>query len=328
MQSRKKRNLEIERKKKQQKMFHLGVLAAIALVAVIVIGWVVWDTQNRRFIMTFQGERIATGDFRLMGVMNQQPINDFTRHSLLNELLAYLIIMDMGNRYGVGFTPEEIQANTIEASDIRSWIEGGAPGSLGFISDRRLGEFMHAFEQIGRRLIDLLVEYIPDEDELREITDEHIERLIEDSTEIYVKFVAATFWDDFTDVALELVADEGFDFDDIIERHCVIGEGIEPISMFDFIVEYGAWDADWDFIRTLAVGDFTFVIPGNEFQFILYIYDRILPEFDLDELDEIKAELRENFILSRSMDIFFDMLDEWVSQAEFELNHRVFDTIS
>ena len=191
---------------------------------------------NDDWIMVFGGERIPTTDFALMSVLTQQPINSLTKHGLLQELLVFLVLMEMGERYGVGFTQSELEENDGIASLTREMMEQNMRVSLDFVDDRRLGEFLGLFGHVGHRLIDLLVDFSPDEAEFRESLERHIEWLIE--------------------------VDTGYD-------------GIPP---------------------------------------------------DLD-LAEIESEFRENFIWLRSVEIFFEMLETWVSEADYELNHELFDAI-
>ena len=324
MQRRKKKNLEVERKIKRQKKMYAGVFAAICLVVVMVISWVVWDTQNRRFIMTFAGQRIATSDFLFMSQFMGQPINDFTRHEILDELLTFLVLMERGERYGVGFTAEELE----EAEGIGFWtrmeVEMHNPGSLGFISDRRIGEFLTVFETVGLRLVDLLVDYEVDEEEFAEELERQIERQIEENTVILVQYFAAPDRNALNPGVLVLTATDEFDFYAIAEEYCYLQTGREPQELFEFMMQFGVWGDEWD-LTTLPVGQFSPTMQGTDYVFIVYIYDRVLPELDIEE---ITASFRESFISFRSNAVFIEMLLEWVREAEYELNHRVFDTLT
>ena len=324
MQSRKKQNLEVERKIKRQKKMYVAVFAAIALAVVIVIGWVVWDTQNRRFIMTFNGEPVSTGDFRFISILDQQPINEFTRYAILDELLTLLTIMDMADRYGVGFTPEEQAENEESGAFWRDMLEQGVTGALGFIDDRRIGEFMGLHAQVVPRLIDLLItDYEIDEIEFEEALEQQINWLIESGTEVLVKYMAQDTTESHQEAIIELTADEDFDFDDIASRHCVLQTGLTPININDFAAEFGVEIDAW--LSGLPIGQFSPTLHGTDYYFNFYVYDRIEPELDLEE---IESEFRENFIQNIRTNIFFELLPGWVAEAEYELNRRVFDTIT
>ena len=324
MQSRKKQNLEVERKIKRQKRMYAAVFAAICLAVVIVIGWVVWDTQNRRFIMTFNGERIATGDFRFISVLNQTPINEFTRDEIMRELMTFLTVMQMGERYGLGFTQEELDENELRAAFYRELIEQNAPGALGFIDDRRMGMFFGLFEQVGTRLIDYLItDYEVDEEQFEQELEWHIDMLIQDGSEVYVKYLALDPEADNTDAYIAIASPEETDFDEIASMYCVLGTGIEPVNIEEFAAEYGLHIDEW--LAGLPVGQHSSVIHGTDYSFIFYVYNRIEPELDLDEVGQ---EFREGFEQRIRSNIFFEQLEGWVLEAEYELNHRVFDTIS
>ena len=325
MQSRKKQNLEVERKIKRQKKIYAAVFAAICMAVVIVIGWVVWDTQNRRFIMTFNGERIATSDFRFMSVLSQMPINEFTRDDILHELMTFLTVMQMGEYYQLGFTGEELEEIETNAAFFREIMEqGGSPGMLGFIDDRRMGEFLGLFEFVGARLIDYLItDYEVDEEQFEAELEWHIETLIREGSEVFVKYMALDPAADNIDAAIELSAINGIDFDDIASRFCVLGTGLEPIDINDFAANYGVHIDEW--FAGLPVGQHSSILHGTDYSFYFYVYDRIEPEL---VLEEVEREFRDRFELELRQGIFFERLEGWVAEAEFELNHRVFDTIS
>ena len=328
MQSRKKQNLEVERKLKRQKKKYLAVFAALCLVVVIAIGWVVWDTLDRRYIMTFNGERIATGDFRFISILEDVPINEFTRYDILRELKTYVTLMQMADRLGVGYTPEEQVENEAAGEMWRGIIEQNAHIPLGFIDDRRIGEFMNFHALLVPRLIDLVIyDYEVtlelDEDMFAEELGWHIEWLVEQGTEVLVKYMALYPWEDHVEVAIELADPEGFDFDDIASRFCVLGTGLEPININDFATQYGVPIDDW--LAGLPIGQFSPQLQGNEYDFFFYIYGRREPELDLEDVTQ---EFRENYELNIRRSIFSRRLEEWIEEAEYELNLRVFNTIS
>ena len=322
---RKRQNLEIERKKRLQRKMYLGVFSAICLVVVIIIAWVVWDTQNRRWIMTFNGERVATSDFRFMAFLNQQQIDDSTRHSILFELKSYLAVLQAGERHGVGYTLEELAELTEEARQSRIMFEQGHTGMLGFIGDRRMGELLGAFERVGSRLTDLLIEYEPDEEEFEEMFEEVVQQEMEAGRQVMIKYMATEDRHGFDEVhAQEFLLVEDFDFDAIAARHCVLGTGLEPISLDDFITEHSILSERWE-MDTVSIGDVSQLIEGMEHYFIIYVVEHVDPELDLEEL---RIEFREALITQRSRAIFMDMVTDWVDESVYELNRRVYDNIT
>lgn len=325
MQKRKKQNLEKERKIKKQKKMTLGVLCGIALVVVAVIGWLVWDAQNQRWIMTLNGERIATADFRFMSHLTGQPINEFTRYDLLHELMVFTSILQRGEIEGVGLTPEELATNEVEARELRVLMEGGHAGALGFISDRRIGELMGAFDQVGTRLMDMLIEYVPDEEEFQGLFEELVAHEMEEGREIMVKYMATHTRDGFDEMhATYILHQEDFDFDDLTRRFSVLETGLEPMNLDEFIQRYGIWTHEWD-LRLTRVGDISPLMTGEDYYFIVFVDEHIDPELDLEELE---ADAMEMFILQRRQALFQELVDEWVREAVYEINHRVFNNIS
>ena len=327
MQSRKKQNLELERKLRKQKRMYLGVFCGIVMVIVLVVGWLVWDTQNRRWIMTFNGERVATADLRFMAALTGQQLNEFSRYEMLHELMVFLSILQRGDALGVGLTAEERANNEIEASNLRPMFEGEHVGALGFISDMRIGELMGAFDQVGTRLMDMFIEYVPDEEEFREVFDEVVAHEIAQGREIMVKFMATETRHGFDDMhATYIFGQDEFDFDDLARRFCVLQTGLEPMNLEDFREQYGVWDwnNDWDLTLT-RVGEISPLMTGNDYYFIVFIDEHILPDMDLEELE---AEVREMFVLQRRRDLFQDLVNQWVNEADYNINHRVFDNIT
>ena len=329
MQSRKKQNQEVERKIRNQKRVHAAVFFAIIAVVVLAIAWVIWDTQNRRFIMTFNGERVETNDFRLVAVLADMPINDATRHHILEDLKMYMTIMQMANRYGITISPQEREENEIQARLIREMLEIASPGIMNFTTDRRIGEFVGIFQQLLPGLVDELVvgDFEVDEEEFARELAEHIELLIEQGTETWVKYLAAETREALFYPALALQAGEDdfdFDFDAIALEYCILQTGTEPILLTEFLSIYGIWDIIGIDPRDIPVGHPTQTLEGINHFFIAYIHDRRPPELDYDEIEE---EFRENFILFGATEIFWDMLLEEIGRASVQINHRVFDTL-
>ena len=339
MQSRKKKNLEVERRVKAQKKLHAGVFAAIVLAVLIAVAWLVWDAQNRRFIMTFDGERISTGDFRFVGhvlALRQDPgAPGFNRFQVLDELISLLAVIDMGEEYADGFTQEEREIGLDMAVSHRQWMQE-MNYSLGYIGNERMAELLGIMElwHVVPRIVEEFVErgyYVLDEEEFAEELTLHIERLIEEGTEVYVKYMATYERDGFNEAALELVSEDGFDFDDLISRFSVLETGHEPINLTEFLAQYGIWQT-WN-LEGLPIGQFSSTLEGSEYFFIAYIYDRVEPELDLEEVEE---DFRESFLFSRSFGIFIERLEERVEyaheqlanpeNARFRLNQRVFDS--
>ena len=330
MQSRKKQNLEVERKIKQQKRMYAAVFAAICLAVVIVIGWVVWDTQNRRFIMTFNGERIETGDFLFISMLDGRPLDGFTRYAILDELLSVLTIMDLAERYGDGFTDEEQIANEELGASWRLWVDQETPGALGFIDNRRMGEFLNLHANVVPRLIDRLItdadiDAAFDDEMFREGLESHIAFLIEQGMEVYVKYMAQDTMESHQEAVVYLTADDDFDFDDIASRHCVLGTGLEPISLHEFEELFGVHVDDLQ--AGLPVGQFSFTFSpefhGSGYYLIFYVYEHVEPDL---ELDEIEQEFLEFYVQNLRESIFLERVPGWVEEAEYELNYRVFDT--
>ena len=279
--------------------------------------------KNDSWIMIYMGEEVSTSDFAFFSVLTQTPINRFTKHDLLRELLTYLVVMEMGERYGVGFTYLELIEVEARASFVRSILEQEEPGSLDFISDRRLGEFMGLFEFVMPRLAGLLIDYEPDEEEFKLELEQHINWLVESNTEVLVKYFA-TEPGGIEEAALDLVV-ENYDFDDVILKHCVLQTGLDPINIFEFAWRYGIEIDDWLF--RLPIGQYSPIQMGGDLFFMFYVHDRIPPNTNPEILEMIEASFRSHTINQRNEQLFFEMLQTWINEADYELNHSLFDEI-
>ena len=278
---------------------------------------------NDSWIMVYKGEQIATSDFAFISVLMQQPINRFTKHEILRELLTFLVVMEMGERYGVGFTSAEIEEIEARASFFRVLLSREWHDALDFISDRRLGEFLSVFEFVAPRLVDLIIDYVPDETIFEHEFERFMHWQVEENTEVLVKYLAMEF-DGIEDVMIELFEDD-FDFDDIALRHCVKQTGLEPISLDEFAWQYGLSIDLW--LAEIPIGQYSPIQVGEDYFFVFYIYDRILPDLSPELLEIVESDFRESFIRQRSTELFFELLTVWVDEAEYELNHRLFDAI-
>ena len=234
----------------------------------------------------------------------------------------------MGERYGVGFTNEELFMLEQEAGRIRGLAEYNYPGSTRSMSDTRIAEFWGLHNHVVPRLIEAIItDYEVDEDWFSETLESHIERLIQDGTEVLVIHMALDPRFDNNDVFIELSSLEAIDFGDIASRHCVLQTGLVPIRLDEFAAQFELEIEQWLWLAGLPVGQFSPALHGNNqhgnFYLFFYVYDRILPKLDIEE---IEREFREHFEQDIRTNIFFELLPGWVDESWYELNHRAFDS--
>ncbi|MCL1843217.1 MAG: SurA N-terminal domain-containing protein [Defluviitaleaceae bacterium] len=312
MQTRKQRNLEIERKRKNQKRKWVGIFVMLALIAVGALGWAIWDMQARRWILDFNGERIPTSDFRFF-TQGGPPLTEEFRDILLDSLISSLALMERAERYNLSATDEEIA----ELEDMsRQFRASEPPGSLDFISNRRMAEFYAVNPQVGpvfERAMDHFVpDYTPDEEELSLELQMHIETNREFLETPYIKYIRSS------------------SREEVMEAESAFAEGdmvfdtIDASPLEDFFQEHTDWDTiDWDYIDAifevlwaLELGQVSHIFEIGEYYFFVQMHERI---FDYDAVEE---EFREHFINRARSTEFFALIETWVEEADVNINNR------
>jgi hypothetical protein len=324
---RKKRNKEIERKKRLKRNVFTSIFTFMIIVGVCALGFVLWDMHERRTIMVFEGESIATGDFRFF----LHGEGEEARDEAMEVLTQTLVLLNRAQKHGITLTDEEM-AEHIERSETIN-------EDIGFISHERIAEFMAAWNEKSEQLMDIYVEKVEfelDEDEFAEFLEEQMEHIISGSTNRQLKYVAAH---DMT-VIFQAMADYTEDgaeieFDEIIRQYSVKyveGEEIETIEFIDFLMQYGVWEG-MDDIANLEVGEISTMLTGTDItdEEIFFMVQMIERTVDDERIEEEKVNTRENYIARHESEIFqaraeefFELIEEWASEANREINYRAF----
>ena len=316
MQKRKVRNAEIERQKrnKQRVMQSLFVLCAVLIV--VGIGGIVWDSINRRTIMHFNGEPISVGDFRFQGLLFNAPLNAETRDFAIESLLNTLVVLDRGERHGIGATAAEINEMEEIAVMVRAQMNEQNPGSLDFISDRRVAELLAA-EIVSERLsLHYFSDFEPDATELAEALAEHIEEHRQFLYTMYVKYIVSE--DSFGVAEAHERFMDGEDIDILVQEFSDDydpDEGVQPMEIAEFIGMNNMWEHIDELIE-LEEGEITAIIQMGELYYIVTMYSRF---FDYEEIEET---FREHFTENARQIAFVEQLQEWAQEADYEINTR------
>ena len=296
------------------------MLVGAALLIVAAIGWIVWDAQNRQWIMTFEGERISTADFRFFSVQGNVPINDDSRQSLMSDLLNSLTIMHRAEALGLGLTPDE-RAELIEtAAHSRAMMNEWNPGSLDFISDERIAEIAGSIGILVERLMD---HYIPDYPTDTEEFAADFDSWLEDNEDAFSSFnvlYLSAFTEEELESARHQAVYEGVEFADIeggfstnIDEHGMLW----PVDIDEFVTHYGLWEIEEE-IRALEEGEWSRVFFVGGFYYLIYVETKVDPDID---------EFRAQFIWEQRVAEFVELLGEWVEESDYSINDRVFETI-
>jgi len=335
-ESRKQKNRQIERKKRSKQRTAAGIFFVIVALIAVGIGYAVWDSIDRRTVVTFQGERIPTSDFRFLHMMvGAQPGDEFSRESAVTQMLRTLSILERAEQQGISVPAEEMAEMREEAAETREWVVSwqGA-GAMRGTSANRIADFASVgnltegwdfapgllFEQMQDEFVP--EDFRPDQGDIDEFLEELLEDIINASMETTVQYIAVDEWDIAWAVYAE--AADGADFAELISLYHVPHEDEDefenPMSLQEFISTFQTWD-HWTTLNELEIGDITepMMIGDNERFFVVRKYASELSE-------ELQAEITENviesFIADRRLETFMEMIDGWVAAADYTLNER------
>jgi len=312
MESRKKRNLEIERRKKEKQRITTSILMGLIALVVIALGYSVWDIQNRRTIMTFEGERIATSDFRYFHSMTGMPPGEETQQVIMDNLVQTLVVLERAERHGLSLS-EENRANLEE--HVRNF-RGQNPGAFNFISDRRIME-LDSIWLLFEPLMDIYVpDYELDEEEFAPLLETHLEG-IHDSL-IQFKYLESDDWFELEDAIAALEA--GGDFDTIAREIYGLPEE-EEIATVDLSTLLDFYDISErrPELLSLEEGEVSEIIIADDVFFIIQMYNNVVDDEVLESAEEL---FRERNIQTGRAGIFWALIEEWIEQADYTVNER------
>ena len=316
-QSRKKRNIEIERQKKQKHHMQMGMVVAVVLVIVLALAWVVWDSQSRRWIMTFDGERVAAADLRfMMDTFGMFGDAEDVKDMAMDELMNTLTILNRGERHGVGLTDEERAVLVGEVEMQLQWMNAY------YITADRVAE-LFGTNHVSGRLMDIYVpDYTPDPIEFAQALMEHIEDNAANYESFEAKFVVM---DDPIEAArIFMLADEVDDFDDLIREYSIYYDeewGIQTVDVRELISDFWLDEEESEILMNLQEGELH-MIQADEYFLVLYMYDRSGPDFDL-----IEENFRESYIVGRRFEIYNELLQTWLNEINYTINQRAYAAI-
>ena len=326
MAKRKKQNIEIERQVKQRKTIFRVVSIAVAAVIVLAVGAGIWTVQDSRWIMRYEGGRVAVSDFR--AVLDIGFRNDpAAREAALGSVQAIVAMRDRAIYHGVDLTPEERAHSIAIASERRQErIELFNFDTIRYISNARLGELIFT-----EPLVDRLKEiYIPtyeiDEDEFAELMEEYVSEEIYRYMDLQVQTILTETREDIEE-AYSLLGT--VDFEDLVRQFTEGFEEdseVEPVLAMEFVDMFEFDPDDRKHLLYLEAGEYSRimrgVVEGLEFFFIFRMVSREEPD-----LVTLTAELREEFVELRRSEIFDELVADWIEAANFTINQRGYDRV-
>jgi len=318
--SRKQQNLLIEKKIRNRRKISQLIFAGVVLVIIGVIGYFIWDAQDRRWIVNFEGTRVSTNDFRFLAAEMNVQVNEQTRDWILRELYTTLIIEQRAKEHGLTLTDSQQDELMSAAQFIRLNVQLGQNQDLYFINDERIAEllaprFIHAAE-----LMEYYVEY-PDEEneEFIEAFDTFVHEASWQFERFEVMYVNTWTREEIEEILYQLIEEE-------VPLEEIVGGLIggtsnfdedgnpSPMELTEFINTFGLFMHEHE-IRVLAEGEWSGVLQAGEIFFAVQMFSR--EDADIDEMREV-------FINNQRNSTFLDMLEDWIENADFTINERVF----
>jgi hypothetical protein len=324
MQNRKQRNLEIERQKKNRRRLSAVITTFVITLILLAIVWITWDVRNRGWLMTFEGQRIATADLRFLANIWQENISvPETRDAIINHLVQTQAILYHAEQAGLRMSDEEREM-------LRGFIDsnreaGAIPRA---VSDERALELVGAMDFIVPLVFDHFVNYEPDPAEFEQEFAVYLEANREEyalrSTE--AQLILTDNRQALEEIRQLANAADEINFEEYARLHCVLYDHEQDTAFTAAITDIVEW---FDLLiyspelLRLEVGQVSSVIELAEDEYLL-IYMKERPEIEDSAIEEM---YRERIITERRAEIFQELLEEWVENADYTINQRAVDSL-
>ena len=327
MASRKQKNLEIERQVKQRQLVFrtVSIIVAAVILAAVAIG--VWTVQDSRWLMRYDGGRVAVSDFR--AVMDLGFQNDPQWHDMaINSIQAITVMHDRADMHNVGPTREERATAEQEMQEIReARIAQVEFDTFHYITNARLA-VLFMTDIIRERLMDIYVPtYNVDEAEFAQALEEFLADAYYEYMNMQALMVVTDNLEDMEEAQALALSGE-MDFEDVSR---MFTEGfdedseIEPVSPLEFAVWFEFTQEDRDNLFYLEVGEISEIISFEEGG--LYFLFKMVSRDDAPDVDALTADFRADFIERGRHNVFDDIVEQWVEEANFTINRRGYNTL-
>jgi len=322
MQSRKRKNQAIERKKVQKRRTTAGIGVVILLIILAAAAWFVYDWHRQSWVMTFEGNRISTNDLRHfideVGWQAQWASPEQINEWAIDRLQESLAIISLGEETNLGMTDEE---HDLIMQEIEEW-----PQELRRVSDNRIAEFASTFPVFWRLTDHFISDYDIDMDEIAEEMEMYVAMNLNRYAETEARFIFGMDRDELEGVREVMLVNPSTEFfDEAIRSHSWFyneEEGI-PITSIHGIVEFFEMPEHLSFsLFTLHTEDVSDVIEHGGGFLLVYVTDRN----DVDPAD-VETSFIENETRMRRGQAMQEILDTRIENANIEINQRALDAL-
>ena len=343
--SRKKQNLENERKKRNRRMLSKSITGLVVLLIIAAIGWVVWDISASRFIVTVNGTRVHSNEFHFhANLLGANPQDPAVHDMIMEELVLVETILHQAQLAGISVSAEDRQA-LYDSSPSWWWVPEG-------VSTSRAVEIVSVWDFLEPALF---------EHHVQEVTlnpDDHtaeFDAYMAENRESYELFATEAQFIIHSDRQVLEAAKTRFDagdyasFEDLAREYCEMQnppapEAIDPLADGGGGADAASEDAVeviihtvqvnaitnsfidaayFDSVHALQPGQTSAVIQTTEEDFILiYMLDR--QGVDMDELMEL---FMENLAVQRRQEQYIELRSSWIENADVTINQRALNSL-
>ena len=315
MQNRKKMNQAIERKKTGKRRLSKLITGIVIAALVAAIVWIVWDVQSRRWIVEFEGRRIAAAELQLHGILEGM---DYTfgpdQAFLIDSIVQAEVLLQKARDAGIYLTEEE-QELTMMMAEANSELFPNVPAD-------RVAELLSLdmnFTTMLQRIMTHYATYEPDPvafaTEFAEYVENHradyelrsttAQVVIADNEDVLValKAQAPTTSEEFETFAREMV-------------FLTPEEGVFEAPIMSFVEWFGMFDHSGE-LFALQEGELSSVIEVNGEYVLVFMASR--PGITDAAIEEM---YRERIVIERGAEAFMDLLQTWMDEADYRVNER------
>ena len=327
MAKRKQQNLEIERQVKKRKFVFRTVSAIVAAVIVIAVAAGIWTVQDSRWLMRYDGGRVAVTDYRAL--MHFWFENNPMWHDMaVNSVQQITMVRDRARMHNVDLTTEERAAAEQEMHNVRESMRADFGWDvIQYITDARLAELFETGPLVERLMNIYVPVYNVDEAEFAELLEEYLADAIYEYMNMQALMVITESLEEIEE-AEALVGT--MDFEDIVRQFT---EGleeddeIEPVSPVDFANMLEFTQDQRDNLFYLEEGEVSEIIAYTEDGMTWYFLFKMVSREEAD-VSAITADFRADFIEGRRRRTFDELVAEWVEAANFTMNRRGLNTLN
>ena len=316
MQNRKKMNQAIERQKTGKRRLSQLIAGIIIAAIVAAIVWIVWDVQSRRWIVEFEGRRIATSELQLHGVLEGMdhtfgPDQAF----LVDSIVQAEVLLQKAREAGIYLTEEEREI-TLAMAEANHELFPNIPVE-------RVAELLSldfSFTTLLQRVMAHYATYEPDPFAFAAEFTEYVENhradyelrstvsqvILSDNRDalVAVQEAAPTTPEAFEALARELVFTED-------------EQGVFEAPIMSFVEWFGLLDNSGELFG-LQEGEMSSIIDVGDGEYILVLMTSRPGITD----GEIEAMYRERIVIERGAEAFMELLDTWTQEANYRVNQR------